>query len=75
MLTLRKKETILQWSDCKIFQLVIPTPKKRICKITSSTQNMKIVTKNESSVTDDIPRSISSSRDEILLVSEKFYLL
>jgi hypothetical protein len=31
---------------------------------------MKIVTKHESPVTDDIPISISSSRDEILFVSK-----
>jgi hypothetical protein len=41
----------------------------------SSAEDMKIVTKNESSVTDDIPHSISSSRNEILLISEKFHLL
>jgi hypothetical protein len=33
------------------------------------------VTNHESSVTDDIPLSISTSRDEILLVSEEFHLL
>jgi hypothetical protein len=43
----------------------------KICKSTSSTEDMKIVTKHEPSVTDDIPLSISSSRDEILLVSEE----
>jgi hypothetical protein len=38
-------------------------------------EDMKIETKHESSVTYDIPLSISSSRDEILLVSEEFHLL
>jgi hypothetical protein len=59
------------------------TPKKlkccdremKICKISSTTEDMKNEPKNEASVTDDIPRSISSSRDEILLISEEFHLL
>jgi hypothetical protein len=44
----------------------------KICKISSSVEDMKIVTKHESSVRDDIPLSISSLRDEILLVSKNF---
>jgi hypothetical protein len=44
-------------------------------KFSSSAEDMKIVTKNESSVQDDIPRSISSSRDEILLVGKEFHPL
>jgi hypothetical protein len=41
----------------------------------SFAKDIKIVTKNESSVTNDIPCSVSSSCDEILLVSEEFRLL
>jgi hypothetical protein len=41
--------------------------------LSSFAENMKTVTKNKSSVTDDNPRSISSSREDISLVSEEFY--
>jgi hypothetical protein len=41
----------------------------------SSAEDVKIVTKTESSATDDILRSISSARDEILLVSEELHQL
>jgi hypothetical protein len=41
----------------------------------SSAEDKKIGTKKESSVTGDILRSISSSRDDIPLTREEFYPL
>jgi hypothetical protein len=46
-----------------------------IYKISSLAEDMKTAAKKETPVTDDIPRSISSSRDNILLVSKEFHPL